>query len=853
MMRILDRYVFREIIPSFILGICVFTFVILLNEILRFAQRLVTQSASFSDTLGILLNLLPSVLCLTIPMGFLLGVLIALGRLAADSEIIAMRASGVSLYRLLTPILVAATLAWGATSYLIINVLPDSNQRVRQLFFKVLTSHAGTEVRPRVFYDRLFPNLMFLVLDTPTDTDYWENVILADLSEPQSPRVTFADQGRLLIDPEARTVMFYLRDAELHQVSHRRPAEYQRQLSKEIFLPLPTETFFPPEDINVPRGARELSLAELRTSYRETELPVYLTEIHKKFSIPFACFVFGVLGLALGIRNRRDGRSWGFVMSLAVIFIYYVLIDVGENMAIGERLSPFWGMWTPNIVLGAGAIALLVRAARESQRGLFGIDTLWPLLGSKLRSLRNSSQHPRSRTVILLRIPRMSLRFPNTLDRYITREFTRFFLLILAALMSGLLIYVIADAFKNNFQGKVVLVNFAFALLQIFFHMLPLATLMATLVCFVILLRMSLRFPNTLDRYISREFTRFFLLILAALVSVYMLGLLIDVIADAFEHDIQGKVVLEYLAFAQPQIFFHMLPLATLMATLVCFAILTKTSELTAAKAGGISLYRLAVPVVLMGVVVSAGCFSLQEYLLPYANRRAAELRDEIKKRPVQTYNVLNRKWMMGESQELYNYAYYDPNSRKFSGLAVYKYATNPFEITERFYTEEAKWESDIGAWVFSKGWKRNFAEGRQIERFEALPVNDMEPPSYFVKEQKRSNQMTYLELTRYVEDLKQAGYDVVPLEVARQAKFSFPLAAMVTVLIGVPFSFAPGKKGALYGIGIAIAIGLSYYVTTRIFAFMGETAMLPPFMAAWAPNVLFGIAALYGLFNVRT
>ena len=136
-----------------------------------------------------------------------------------------MRASGVSLYRLLTPVLVAATLAWGASSYLIINVLPDSNQRVRQLFFKVLTSHAGTEVRPRVFYDRLFPNLMFLVLDTPTDTDYWENVILADLSEPQSPRLTFADSGRLLIDPEERTVTFYLRDAELHQVSHRRPAE----------------------------------------------------------------------------------------------------------------------------------------------------------------------------------------------------------------------------------------------------------------------------------------------------------------------------------------------------------------------------------------------------------------------------------------------------------------------------------------------------------------------------------------------------------------------------------------------------------------------------------------------------
>lgn len=770
MTRILDRYVFREVIPSFLLGIFVFTFVILLNEILRFAQRLVSQSASFSDTLGILLNLLPSVLCLTIPMGFLLGVLIALGRLAADSEIIAMRASGVSLYRLLSPILFAAALAWGATSYLIVDVLPDSNQRVRQLFFKVLTSHAGTEVRPRVFYDRLFPNLMFLVLDTPTDVDYWENVILADLSDPRSPRLTFANQGRLLIDPEERTVTFYLKDAELHQVSHRRPAEYQRQLSKEIFLPLPTDTFFPPEDLNVPRGARELSLGQLREKYVETQEPVYLTEIHKKFSIPFACFVFGVLGLALGVRNRRDGRSWGFIVSLAVIFIYYILIDIGENMAISGRLSPFLGMWAPNIILGTGALALLVRAARESRGGFPGIDTLWPALGSKLGAWRRSRKRPPSRTVILLRVPRVAIRF-----------------------------------------------------------------------------------PNTLDRYVGREFTRFFVLILLALVNVYVLGLLIDVIADAFENNIQGKVVFQYLAFAQPQIFFHMLPLSTLMATLVCFAILTKTSELTAAKAGGISLYRLAVPVVLMGVIVSAGCFALQEYLLPFANRRAAELRDEIKKSPVQTYNVMNRKWMMGEKPILYNYAYYDPISKKFSGLAVYKYETDPFDITERLYAQEATWEADIGAWVFSKGWKRNFDQGRQIERFQTLDVYDMEPPSYFVKEQKRSDQMTYLELSKYVEDLKQAGYDVVPLEVARQAKFSFPLAAMVTVLIGVPFSFAPGKKGAIYGLGIAIALGLAYYVTTRIFAFMGETAMLPPMLAAWAPNVLFSIAALYGLFNVRT
>jgi lipopolysaccharide export LptBFGC system permease protein LptF len=112
---------------------------------------------------------------------------------------------------------------------------------------------------------------------------------------------------------------------------------------------------------------------------------------------------------------------------------------------------------------------------------------------------------------------------------------------------------------------------------------------------------------------------------------------------------------------------------------------------------------------------------------------------------------------------------------------------------------------------------------------------------------------MSYLELSDYITDLRQSGFDVVRYEVALQSKLSLPLAALITVIIGVPFSFTPGKKGALYGIGIAIAIGLSYYVTARVFTYMGDSAMLPPMLAAWAPNVLFGVAALYGLFNVRT
>ena len=776
MLRILDRYIVSEIGPSFFLGLGIFTFVFLLNEILRYAKILISQAASPSNVLGILLNLLPSVLCITIPMGVLLGILIALGRMSADSEITALRASGVSLYRFIRPILIAATIGWAATSYMIINVLPDSNQAVRQLFFQVLTSKVRTDVRPRVFYDNLFPNMMFLVLDIETGEDSWQNVFLADLTKPDSPSVTLARNGQLLIDSEKRTVNFYLREGERHQVPYLHPDDYSKQAFQETILPIQGESFFPDENANVPRGPREMGFAQLTNAYKGTRLPVYLVEIHKKFSIPFACFVFAILGLAFGIQNRRGGRSWGFIVSIAVIFVYWILIRIGEEMATQGRMPPFVSMWAVNVIMGVAGIALLVRNAREAH--------MWPI------SIGGWAQPLISRIRNWKPLKASSTTLPGSRSRV------------------------------------VLIVRFQ---------------------------RIVLRFPNTLDRYITYEFLRYFLLILSALVTVYVLGIVLEIMQPVFENRIKGKLVFQYVGSALPQILFHMLPLATLMATLVNFAILTKTSEITAIKAGGVSLYRIALAPILLGFVVSLFCFALQDYVLPYSNRRAAEIGDEIHKRPVQTRNLMNRRWMLGQENQIYHYSHYDPNERTFGSLAVYVFDPSDFTLSHRLYAQKASWDTTIGAWVLQKGWERSFDEEGGIETFQERTVRNVEPPDYFIKEEKPSNQMSYLELNDYIKDLSQSGFDVVRYEVALQSKLSLPLAALITVIIGVPFSFTPGKKGALYGIGIAIAIGLSYYVTARVFTYMGESAMLPPLLAAWAPNILFGVAALYGLFNVKT
>ena len=179
------------------------------------------------------------------PDGVLLGILIALGRLAADSEIIALRASGVSLYRLLRPIMVAATLGWMATSYLIIEVLPDSNQAVRTLLFQVIASKAKTDIRPRVFYDTLFPNFMFLVMDMPSGHANWSNVFLADLTSPTAPRITLARAGQLVVNSEQRRSILPARRRGAPG-DLRTSGEYDLQTFSETVVPLTNETFFPP-------------------------------------------------------------------------------------------------------------------------------------------------------------------------------------------------------------------------------------------------------------------------------------------------------------------------------------------------------------------------------------------------------------------------------------------------------------------------------------------------------------------------------------------------------------------------------------------------------------------------------
>ncbi len=305
-MRIIDRYVVREVIPPFLIGLLVFTFVLIIPFIIDLAEQMIAKGVPAGTILRLTATLLPQALALTIPMSLLIGLLVGLGRLSADREIVVMMACGISPYRLLQPILVFAVVCWGLTSWVMLKAMPDGNQRYREITQEIVMNRAEGEVRPRVFYED-FPNLVLYVREVPVDGRGWIDVLAADTSNSSQPVIYLAKHGRMVIDREAKTIRMVLEDGTRHTTQVEDPAAYEVLTFESTVLTLDPETVFPRQGPQ--RGEREMAVedlaalaAELQAGGQSPHRPIM--EIQKKFSVPFACFVFAVLGLGLGASHR---------------------------------------------------------------------------------------------------------------------------------------------------------------------------------------------------------------------------------------------------------------------------------------------------------------------------------------------------------------------------------------------------------------------------------------------------------------------------------------------------------------------------------------------------------------------
>ena len=364
--------------------------------------------------------------------------------------------------------------------------------------------------------------------------------------------------------------------------------------------------------------------------------------------------------------------------------------------------------------------------------------------------------------------------------------------------------------------------------------------------------------PRVTDTYVLSSFLFYFVVLLASFVLMFQVFTFFELLSDIIRNRIGMDRVLAYHFFLTPRLIYELAPFAVLTAVLVSFGILTKHNEVTALKACGVSVYRLAAPILVAGVLLSGALFAFDHYWVPEADRRQDALRAEIKGRPAQTFLRPDRRWISGLHDRMFYYKYFDQAQHVMLGVNVFEIDPARFRLKRHISAERARWEPSLNAWVFENGWSRDM-NGNNVTRFDDFSGGTRtfpeleEPPDYFVKEVKQSRQMNFHELGAYIGELQQSGFDTVALQVQLQKKFSVPLFALIMAMVSIPFAFLAGNRGAMAGVGVSLGIAIVYWSVGQVFEQFGNLSQLPVQIAAWSPDAVFSLAGLYFLARMRT
>jgi lipopolysaccharide export system permease protein len=770
--RIIDRYILRELVVPFGLGGALFTFFLLIDRIYHLADLVIARGIPFTLVLQLLALMLPSFLTHTLAMALLVAVLLAGGRLAGDLEIIAFKAAGVSVLRLFRPVFFAAIAIAVLTAWFTLSVNPLANEWFKDQLFRILQSHAVSGLQPRVFNDT-FGDVIIYVEEVSASQRALRGVLVSDERDPQLSRVITAREGRVLTDEANRRVTLRLINGAVNEADvlpsdpatptagvktargsgaasadrYRYTAFSLYDMSLSLSSPLRNARVDKPEK-DMGYGALQQRIRELAGD-QHGRVP-YEVELHKRFALPVAALVFALVAFPLAVRSHRVGRSVALAGSLGILICYYVLLTSLEGAALRLAIPAWAAIWAPNAVFLLIGLLLLIATVYEWQPPR--VRWAWRALNAGARFVST-----RTRRADAEATGSASTHSTHILDRYLIREFVILF---------GIGVSVAATLF--------VVVD----LLQ------------------------------TLDRYLR--------------------------VKPSFVY------IVEHFLVRLPPALYDGLPVVMLVATVFLFLTLSRFHELTAMKAAGISLYRVSAPVLLLGLSVAVSALLFQELFLP----RLKELGEEVDRvkirgelpRPLQSRQ---RMWLRSSDTRFFRIELMNPQTSDLYGVTVLE-VDKMFRLVDRFDARQAHWTP--GGWEISDGAYRELRADGSVDTtpFTLTTVDLSEDIGEFTRFQKRGEDMSYWELRDYIAKLQAAGFQVKGYLVDLYSKLSFPLVNLVMVLVGIPFSLQSPQNGRVFGVGLAIAIMAGYLVVHYVALSFARADLLPPFVAAWAANVIF-------------
>jgi lipopolysaccharide export system permease protein len=361
------------------------------------------------------------------------------------------------------------------------------------------------------------------------------------------------------------------------------------------------------------------------------------------------------------------------------------------------------------------------------------------------------------------------------------------------------------------------------------------------------------RTHRILHRYVIHEFLSILGLSFSGLLLAYVVVLFFQRMPMFVERKAPAVLMVEYLLYKLPEVTFQWtLPFAVLLSTLLTLGLLSSHSEITAMKAGGVSLYRITLPLLFFSLVASACSFLGNEYLMPPAAQSAQYLLDvKVRKEESNVYFKRKKIWYRGDNQ-IFNIQLIVPEKNVLKGFTLYQF-DDTFRCIQRVDAKEAKW--DNLKWTLVDGTVRDFGANGTIE---TTPFKEKDFPfketwEFFHRVKLDPARMGYGDLVAYIEGIRAAGYDSTRYVVAKHAKISYAFMCLMMVLIGIPFALKTSRSGGIaVNIVISVAIAFAYGVTFYIFISFGKSGVLPPLVAAWTPTLLFSLAGIFTLMSVR-
>ncbi len=366
-MKILRCYICKELVGPFFLGLGIFTFVMLMQQVIELTDLVIYKGVGIGIVGRLFLYVLPYFLMFIIPMAILVAVLLSFGRLSQDNEITAIQASGTNLWVLVRPVLIIG-LALSIFLTLFNNFIsPRSKYAFRSLYFDIIDKQAGVILQPRIWISD-FDGLILHTEEMDERTGEMFGVTLYQLSEEGSPRTIFAQRGKLVSDPQKLEVGIKLFDGTMHTADAKHPTRYHILSFATHFTNLDIHGSLKHEE--TAKRLEEMNTKELwghiREAHSRGQVPRWqLVKLHKRFSFAFAPLAFILIGVPLGIKTHHSAKSIGFVISFCLAFIYYFIMMMGEHLGRIGALPPGLAIWLPNLFLGIAGIFLLIRMVKR--------------------------------------------------------------------------------------------------------------------------------------------------------------------------------------------------------------------------------------------------------------------------------------------------------------------------------------------------------------------------------------------------------------------------------------------------------------------------------------------------------